>query len=116
MGALIGRTESRSLDSRGCWHSRTASRRWRLFRLVPARHGAVHNQAQGLLHSLRPDFHGQVLEVPEHRVLDGAGKIVIAVTHDDLYFDVADRIVTMDQGKVRSIVTREPTPDSSHAE
>ncbi len=29
------------------------------------------------------------------------GKIVIAVTHDDHYFDVADRIIKMDQGKPR---------------
>jgi len=28
------------------------------------------------------------------------GKIVIAITHDDNYFDVADKIVKMDNGKV----------------
>ncbi|MCA9689245.1 MAG: cyclic peptide export ABC transporter [Nannocystaceae bacterium] len=39
--------------------------------------------------------------------LAAKGKIVIAVTHDDFYFDVADRIVTMDEGRVRSIETRE---------
>ena len=28
------------------------------------------------------------------------GKIIIAITHDDNYFDVADRIIKMDMGKV----------------
>lgn len=28
------------------------------------------------------------------------GKIVIVITHDDNYFDVADRIIKMDVGKI----------------
>ena len=28
------------------------------------------------------------------------GKIVIAITHDDHYFDAADKVVKMDMGKV----------------
>lgn len=31
------------------------------------------------------------------------GKIVIAITHDDHYFDVADKIVKLDMGKVESV-------------
>jgi len=31
------------------------------------------------------------------------GKIVIAITHDDHYFDVADRVIKMDMGKVEYI-------------
>ena len=31
------------------------------------------------------------------------GKIVIAITHDDHYFDVADRIVKMDMGKIEKV-------------
>ncbi len=31
------------------------------------------------------------------------GKIVIAITHDDHYFDVADRIVKMDMGKIETV-------------
>jgi ABC-type siderophore export system fused ATPase/permease subunit len=31
------------------------------------------------------------------------GKIVIAITHDDHYFDVADRVVKMDMGKIDMI-------------
>ncbi len=31
------------------------------------------------------------------------GKIVIAITHDDHYFDVADRIIKMDMGKVETV-------------
>jgi len=31
------------------------------------------------------------------------GKIVIAITHDDHYFDVADRIVKMDMGKIDTL-------------
>jgi cyclic peptide transporter len=31
------------------------------------------------------------------------GKIVIAVTHDDHYFDVADRIVKMDMGQIETV-------------
>ncbi|MEM9461361.1 MAG: cyclic peptide export ABC transporter [Myxococcota bacterium] len=32
-----------------------------------------------------------------------AGKLVIAISHDDRYFDRADHLVTMDCGKVRSV-------------
>ena len=28
------------------------------------------------------------------------GKIVIAITHDDHYFDVADKIIKLDMGKI----------------
>ena len=28
------------------------------------------------------------------------GKIVIAITHDDHYFDAADRIIKLDMGKI----------------
>ncbi|MCP4216663.1 MAG: cyclic peptide export ABC transporter [bacterium] len=35
------------------------------------------------------------------------GKIVIAVTHDDHYFDVADRIIKMDMGKVDKMEAHE---------
>jgi ABC-type siderophore export system fused ATPase/permease subunit len=31
------------------------------------------------------------------------GKTVIAITHDDHYFDVADRVVKMDMGKIDKI-------------
>ncbi len=31
------------------------------------------------------------------------GKIVIAVTHDDHYFDVADRLIKMDMGKIEQV-------------
>lgn len=31
------------------------------------------------------------------------GKIVIAITHDDHYFDVADRIIKMDMGKIETV-------------
>jgi cyclic peptide transporter len=31
------------------------------------------------------------------------GKIVIAITHDDHYFDVADKIVKMDMGKIETV-------------
>jgi putative pyoverdin transport system ATP-binding/permease protein len=39
--------------------------------------------------------------IPEMKSL---GKIVIAITHDDHYFDVADRVMKMDQGKLKSDV------------
>ena len=35
------------------------------------------------------------------------GKTVLVVTHDDRYFHCADRVVTMEYGKVRSIVVNE---------
>ncbi|HEX2829942.1 MAG TPA: cyclic peptide export ABC transporter [Burkholderiales bacterium] len=56
---------------------------------------------------------------PEHRrsfyreILPGlreAGKTVIVVTHDDAYFDAADRIIRMDFGKVVNV------EDNAHAE
>jgi cyclic peptide transporter len=31
------------------------------------------------------------------------GKIVIAITHDDHYFDVADRVIKMDMGKIETV-------------
>ncbi|HRI63649.1 MAG TPA: cyclic peptide export ABC transporter [Polyangium sp.] len=37
------------------------------------------------------------------------GKIVIVISHDDRYFDCADRVVTMEYGKVRSDQARRPT-------
>ena len=36
------------------------------------------------------------------------GKIVLAVSHDDRYFRCADRVVTMDYGKIRSIERMPP--------
>lgn len=37
------------------------------------------------------------------------GKTVIAISHDDKYFDVADRVITMDNGQIESLVTNTPT-------
>ncbi len=39
-------------------------------------------------------------------MLTARGKTVIAVSHDDRYFDCADRLITLDYGKVRSIERR----------
>ena len=36
------------------------------------------------------------------------GKVVAVISHDDRYFDVADRILTMEQGRL--------LPEASHAE
>jgi putative ATP-binding cassette transporter len=33
--------------------------------------------------------------------LRSIGKTIIAITHDDQYFEVADHMLTMDQGKLR---------------
>ena len=38
------------------------------------------------------------------------GKAVLAVSHDDRYFHCADRVVTMDYGKIRSIQRPAPGP------
>jgi cyclic peptide transporter len=38
------------------------------------------------------------------------GKIVIAITHDDHYFDVADRVVKMDMGQIETGVTAVTAP------
>lgn len=48
-------------------------------------------------------------------ILQRRGKTVIAVSHDDRYFSCADRVVTMDEGKIRSIErpAREPAAQSS---
>jgi ABC-type siderophore export system fused ATPase/permease subunit len=32
-----------------------------------------------------------------------AGKTIIAITHDDHYFDVADRILKMNQGRLEAL-------------
>ncbi len=40
-----------------------------------------------------------------------SGKIVIAITHDDNYFDVADRIIKMDMGKIVEYQEMQPVTD-----
>ena len=40
-------------------------------------------------------------------LLKARGKTVIAITHDDRYFDVADRRIAMEEGRVVAIVERE---------
>ena len=45
--------------------------------------------------------------------LAARGKIVIAVTHDDRYFHCAGKIVTMDEGRIRSVERRSPRADPS---
>lgn len=53
-----------------------------------------------------PDFRRYFYEelIPD---LKQRGKTVLVVTHDDRYFHCADRIATMEYGKLRSIVTNE---------
>jgi putative ATP-binding cassette transporter len=54
----------------------------------------------------RRDFYQRLL--PE---LIAQGKTVVAVTHDERYLDVADRVVRMEFGRIASITTRgEPGP------
>ncbi|MFA8434933.1 MAG: cyclic peptide export ABC transporter [Marinifilaceae bacterium] len=49
-------------------------------------------------------FYRQIL--PE---MKKQGKIVIAITHDDNYFDVADRIIKMNNGKMKELVQHDIT-------
>lgn len=42
------------------------------------------------------------------------GKIIIAITHDDNYFDVADRILKMKQGKIEIFTKRQLTSDGTN--
>lgn len=56
----------------------------------------------------RQKFYHQILPV-----LRGRGKAVLAITHDDRYFHIADRIVKLDQGRIISMdqsKTIEPLP------
>jgi putative pyoverdin transport system ATP-binding/permease protein len=46
----------------------------------------------------RKYFYEELLPLLQRR-----GKTIIAVSHDDRYFDCADRVVTMEEGKIRSI-------------
>jgi ABC-type lipoprotein export system ATPase subunit len=32
------------------------------------------------------------------------GKIIIAITHDDHYFDAADRVIKMDMGEIETVL------------
>lgn len=41
------------------------------------------------------------------------GKTVIAVSHDDRYFHCADQLITLDYGKVRSVVRQGDEPEAS---
>jgi len=40
--------------------------------------------------------------------LKARGKTVLVITHDDRYFDLADRIIKLDYGKLASTVASEP--------
>ena len=44
----------------------------------------------------REIFYTQILSE-----LKSQGKIILAITHDDRYFDIADRIIKLDRGRVR---------------
>ncbi|MDC0671978.1 cyclic peptide export ABC transporter [Nannocystis radixulma] len=48
----------------------------------------------------RRTFYDEILPA-----LKRAGKLVLAVSHDDRYFHCADRVVIMDRGRVRSVET-----------
>lgn len=48
-------------------------------------------------------------------MLISQGKTVIAISHDDRYFDCADRILTLDYGKVRSFERVAPSPSPAPA-
>src|SRR5205807_1620116 len=50
-------------------------------------------------------FYTQLL--PE---LKARGKTVLVITHDDKYFDLADRIIKLDYGKLTKAAEPEPTP------
>lgn len=45
--------------------------------------------------------------------LQRAGKTLIVVSHDDRYFDVADRIIRLAGGRIQAIETRTPGPDGA---
>ncbi|HMY74658.1 MAG TPA: ATP-binding cassette domain-containing protein, partial [Blastocatellia bacterium] len=52
----------------------------------------------------REIFYRQLL--PE---LKARGKLVIAITHDDQYFSVADRLIKLDFGKIRFVTNEQST-------
>lgn len=37
-----------------------------------------------------------------------AGKVIIAITHDDHYFDIADRVMKMNEGQLEEYVYEQP--------
>lgn len=41
------------------------------------------------------------------------GKLVLVVSHDDRYFHCADRVVTMDEGRIRSITTHRSVTEAA---
>ncbi len=53
----------------------------------------------------RKFFYRELLQKMKER-----GKIVIAITHDDHYFDVADKIIKLDMGKIDYVDTKPLTP------
>jgi putative ATP-binding cassette transporter len=46
--------------------------------------------------------------------LKAAGKTIIAVTHDDRYFHIADRRLHMEEGRLTELDTANETPGASH--
>ena len=36
--------------------------------------------------------------------LKAQGKAVLVISHDDRYFDIADRVITLEEGKIKSIM------------
>lgn len=56
---------------------------------------------------LRKHFYEEMIPALKRK-----GKTIIAVSHDDRYLHIADRIVTMEYGQIRSIRTHRTTPPS----
>lgn len=59
----------------------------------------------------RKYFYDELLPILKNR-----GKTVIAVSHDHRYFHYADRVLTMDEGKIRSVTENERAVVASRAE
>jgi len=46
--------------------------------------------------------------------LKAKGKAIIAITHDDRYFDMADKLITLNDGVVRSVHEKMQTTQTAH--
>jgi len=42
------------------------------------------------------------------------GRAVVVISHDDRYFQIADRIIWMEDGKVTSVTTNQSDPPAPH--
>ena len=69
-------------------------------RLAPLAHGEVAALTMATTPLQLPDLAFEDADGKPKKLSDWRGKTVLVITHDDKYFDAADRIIKLDYGKL----------------